>query len=234
MKVEIMKLLDVFSVIPYWKHLNIVKIFLTMLVEEDDLEIVRNLSSALIDTPAFDLTVKHLQRDRVSAELIEERYLSPPHDLDVLLQYPKDSLGYIYASTMRKKGFDPDLYSYLTVDSDASYVEARLGQTHDIWHIVTGFDTSSIDEIGLQAFHLSQFPYPLATMLVANSLMSSTLFAPQELPVLLNAIALGWQMGTQVKPFFAQKWEEAWEKPLQEWRNELFKGDEQIRFFKLA
>lgn len=70
-------------------------------------------------------------------------------------------MGYIYARTMKDKGFDPDLYSHMTADTDASYVELRLSQTHDIWHLITGFDTSSAGEIGLQAFHLPQFPYPL-------------------------------------------------------------------------
>lgn len=198
------------------------KPFLAMLTDEDeDLTKVGELSTALVNTHAFELATKHLKNELASATLIEERYLAPPHDLNFLLNYPKDSLGYIYASTMKKQKFDPDLYSYLKVESDASYVEARLGQTHDIWHIITGFDTSGIGEIGLQAFHLPQFPYPLATMLIANSLVSATLLAPEELPQLLNAIALGWQMGSQVKSFFAQKWEEAWEKPLEQWRSEL-------------
>jgi ubiquinone biosynthesis protein COQ4 len=130
-------------------------------------------------------------------------------------------LGYIYAATLKKTGFDPNLHAGMTADSDAKYVELRLSQTHDLWHIVTGFDTSAIGEIGLQAFHLPQFPYPLAAMLVANSLMSSTLLAPEELPTLLEAIAQGWQMGATANPLFAQKWEEAWDKPLAQWQAEL-------------
>ncbi|NJK48636.1 ubiquinone biosynthesis protein [Candidatus Gracilibacteria bacterium] len=201
---------------------TVMKPFLAMLTDEDeDLTKVGELSTALVNTRAFELAAQHLKSEPASATLIEERYLAPPHDLNFLLKYPKESLGYIYASTMKKQKFDPDLYSYLKVDSDASYVEARLSQTHDIWHTITGFDSSGIGEIGLQAFHLPQFPYPLATMLIANSLVSATLLAPEELPKLLNAIARGWQMGTQVKSFFNQKWEEAWEKPLKQWRSEL-------------
>ncbi len=61
----------------------------------------------------------------------------------------------------------------------------------------------------------------LPTMLIANSLMSSTLLNPEELPQLLNAIAQGWQMGETGKALFAQKWEEAWDKPLAQWQAEL-------------
>jgi len=115
---------------------------------------------------------------------------------------------------MKQMGFEPNLYAEMTAESDAEYVELRLSQTHEPWQIVTGFDTSLVGKIGLQAFHLPQFPYPLATMLVANSLIAATLRAPETLPQLLEAIAQGFQRSTTAKPLFAQKREEGWEKPL--------------------
>jgi ubiquinone biosynthesis protein COQ4 len=200
---------------------QVFKAMFAMLTGDESLQTVGELSAALVEMPAFDLAAKHLQCDPDCATLIQNRYIPPAHDLEQLLTYPHNSLGYIYAATMKKSGFDPNLHTGMTAQSDAQYVELRLSQTHDIWHIVTGFGTSGIDEIGLQAFHLPQFPYPLATMLVANSLMSSTLFAPEALPRLLESIAKGGQMGKVAKPLFAQKWEEGWEKPLTQWQSEL-------------
>lgn len=52
--------------------------------------------------------------------------------------------------------------------NDVVYGELRLSQTHDLWHVITGFDTTVVGEIGLQAFHLTQFPYPLASALTAQ------------------------------------------------------------------
>lgn len=201
--------------------LQICKSMFAMLFGDQSLKTIGELSDALVKMPAFDLVAQHLNHDPASAELIRERYIAPPHDLKALLDCPQDSLGYIYATHMTTQNFDPDLYSYLKIDSDASYIEARLGQTHDIWHIVTGFDTSEIGEIGLQAFHLPQFAYPLATMLVANSLIASTLLAPKYLPQLLNEIARGLEMGKVAKPLFAQRWEQGWDKPLVQWQREL-------------
>jgi ubiquinone biosynthesis protein Coq4 len=205
----------------HFQMLYVLKSFTAMLTGDESLQSVGELTDALLETPAFDLAAKHLKSDPNASILIKERYIAPAHDLDVLLQYPKDSLGYIYATRMKAQNLDRDLYSYLKINSDASYVEARLSQTHDLWHIVTGFDVSSIGEIGLQAFHLPQFPYPLATMLIANALISSTLLAPDELPKLLDAIARGLEMGRKAKSLFAQKWEEAWDKPLSQWRSQL-------------
>jgi ubiquinone biosynthesis protein Coq4 len=196
--------------------------YLALLAGDISLEVVGEMTSSLLETPSFDLAAQHLKSDPQSAELIEQRYMAPPHELEVLLQYPTDSLGFIYAQKMKSQGFRAeDLYEKIPVYSDASYIEARLSQTHDIWHIVTDFGVSPIEEIGLQAFHLPQFPYPLAISLLSSSLMSTLLFNAQEIPNLLAAIQRGWDMGKKAKSLFAQKWEEAWEKPLSQWRAEL-------------
>jgi ubiquinone biosynthesis protein Coq4 len=201
--------------------LLIVKSFTSMLFGDNSLQTVGELTDGLLATPAYDRVAQYLNQDSSCAALIRDRYIPPAHDLKTLLTLPPNSLGYIYAAQMKKLGFDPNLHAGMTVTSDAEYVELRLSQTHDLWHIVTGFGTSLIDEIGLQAFHLPQFPYPLATLLIANTLISTTLKTPEALPQLLEAIAQGFQMGKAAKPLFAQKWEEGWEKPLAQWQAEL-------------
>ncbi len=199
----------------------IFKSFMTMLIADDSLKLVFEMSSALLDTSAFDLVVKQLKCDPACAALINDRYIPPAHDLDRLLTYPDNSLGYICAKAMKESGYDPNLHAGMTAKSDAHYVELRLSQTHDIWHILTGFNTSENGEIGLQAFHLPQFSYPLATMVIANSLIAATLFDSTQLPSLLAAIAQGWRMGETAQALFGQKWEEEWDKPLTQWQAEL-------------
>lgn len=209
------------------QHLNhsqisrLFKLWFAMMMGDDSLQTVSEVASVLLEMPAFDRAADYLKKDPDCATLIQERYIPASYNLDQLLTYAPDSLGYQFAVAMKKVGFDPDLHAGMTADSDAKYVELRLSQTHDIWHVITGFDVSKIGEIGLQAFHLPQFPYPLATVLLANSLMSSTLLAPQELPQLIEAIAQGFAMGKAAKPLFAQRWEEGWQKPLAQWQSEL-------------
>jgi ubiquinone biosynthesis protein Coq4 len=196
--------------------------FLALMAGDESLDVVELMSASLIETSTFDQAITYLKQDPDCAALIAERYMAPPHDLDALLQHPKDSLGYIYATQMKERGFRAeDLCQGISIDSEASYLEARLSQTHDIWHIVTGFGVNAVEEIGLQAFHLPQFPYPLAIALLSSSMMSTLLFSPKGLPMLLESIQKGWAMGQLAQPLFAQKWEEAWEKPLAQWQTEL-------------
>jgi ubiquinone biosynthesis protein COQ4 len=209
------------SVKDFFRTLRGTKAFLTLLFDDTgNLAPVLELSTTLIDTHAFQLAVENMKAVPEVAEIIAQRYMAPSHDLEALLQYPKDSLGYAYASSMKQAGFQP-LAAEVEIDSDASYVENRWLQTHDIWHIITGFDTSEIGEIGLQAFYLAQFQLPLASLLIANALISTTLWQPEALSPLLSAIALGWEMGQTGKPLIAQKWEEAWEKPVSVWQAQL-------------
>jgi ubiquinone biosynthesis protein Coq4 len=196
--------------------------FLALMANNYSLDSVEEMAKILLETPSFERAVAHLQKDPVAAAMIAERYMAPPHDLDALLGCPPDSLGYLYAKEMKARRLQAeDLYIQIPIVSEASYVEARLSQTHDIWHIVTGFDVSEMGEIGLQAFHLPQFPYPLAVALLSSSLMATLLFQAYELPQLLVAIRQGWEMGHVAKPLFAQKWEEGWDKPLATWREAL-------------
>lgn len=198
-----------------------VKAFIALLLDTSgSLEPVWELSNSLIDSDAFQLTVAAMKSVPEVAAILTERYQPQPHNLEELLHYPKGSLGYVYANQMKQLGLQT-FHPIIRIDSDTHYVEYRWQQTHDIWHIITGFDTSEIGEIGLQAFYLAQFRLPLSSLLIANALISVTLLQPEALNALLSAIVQGYQMGTVAKPLIAQKWETAWEKPVAQWRAEM-------------
>jgi ubiquinone biosynthesis protein COQ4 len=187
----------------------------------NDFGAIGQLSRSLIKTEAHDRLVKFLGADPACAALIRDRYLPRHPDRTELLGYPAKSLGRCYGEFLAQTGLYPDLYSDIAVVDDGSYVEARLSQTHDLWHLITGLGTSEMDEIGLQAFHVAQFPYPFAAMLIANALVSVTLLAPEQLPELLASIDRGQRLGKSCAPLFAQRWEEGWEVSLEEWRSQL-------------
>jgi len=195
--------------------------FLTILFDESgDLAPIDELSLSLLDSPAFALAVAEMKTDPAIAAIIDERYIAPPHHLEQLRQLPSDSLGYAYAHSLQAAGFEP-IMAEIPITSDVSYVENRWQQTHDIWHVITGFDTSDIGEIGLQAFYLAQFRLPLSSLLIANALIGATVLKPEALTPLLSAISKGWEMGQTAQPLIAQRWEDAWEKPVATWRQEL-------------
>jgi ubiquinone biosynthesis protein COQ4 len=196
--------------------------FLDLLTADvEDSQPVVELANTLIDSRGYELAAQLMKSDVEVAAVIEERYLAPAHNLDALLQYPEDSLGYVYAKTLKQMDYQPGFYPNIEVNSETSYIEYRWRQTHDIWHIITGFDTSDVGETGLQGFYLAQCHLPFSRLIIASGLIDATLENPEQFSGMLQAIAQGWKMGKQAKSFLAQKWEEAWEKPVWQWRHEL-------------
>ncbi|BDA68896.1 conserved hypothetical protein [Rivularia sp. IAM M-261] len=200
---------------------TILRSIVCLVREPDNLDHIYDLEDGLRDTKASLLAVEWLNTQPEVAQLIQERYIAPPPDIEALLQYPKDSLGYAYAVYIQKAGFDPSFYRTIQVEDNVSYFLLRVRQTHDIWHVVTGFKTDTNGEIGLKAFELAQTRRNLAVFLVGAAMLATLATSPQALPNLLKQIVLGYQMGEKAKPLFAQKWEENWEKPLLQWRSEL-------------
>jgi ubiquinone biosynthesis protein COQ4 len=155
------------------------------------------------------------------AELFAERYLPDPPNIEALLKLPSGSLGHTYATYIVDHGFDPNFYRVGAVEDDVTYMFMRMRQTHDIWHVVGGFEADVYAELGLKAFEIAQVHRPLAAILVAGGLLRTLFKTPDQLDRLLDQIAIGYRTGAKAKPFLAQKWEDDWEKPLAEWRQEL-------------
>lgn len=185
------------------------------------------LVNYLVKAPAYQLAVSELQQsDHAARVIIQDRYSAPIPALDELLKLPPNSLGYVYATSLQAAGLkpldvDPSLFSWERVDSDVSYVEYRYQITHDLWHVVTGFDTSPLGELGLQAFYLAQFRLPSALVALVGGLVGFMVSSPEALPVLMATIEQGWQMGKTANQLIAQQWEEHWEKPVSQWQEEL-------------
>jgi ubiquinone biosynthesis protein Coq4 len=184
------------------------------------------LTEHLVKSRVYALAVEDMKSDSDIAAIIQERYSAKLPELETLLELPQESLGYVYASQLKQANLkpldlDPNLFSWQKVNSDVSYVEYRYQITHDIWHVVTGFDTSVLDELGLQAFYLAQFRLPSAVVALAGALIGNLVTSEDMLPKLLAVIEQGWEMGKTAKPLIATKWEQGWDKSIQQWQEEL-------------
>jgi ubiquinone biosynthesis protein Coq4 len=182
---------------------------------------VYDIEDGLKDTCFQRLSLRYVKSDQATAKIITQRYLSPSPCLETLLKLREDSLGYHYATHLIKLNFDPDFYRQIQVNSDTDYLLLRLRQTHDIWHIVTGFGVDVTGELQLKAFELSQTRRPLAIVLLLGGIFGALFSSPLSLQHLLKQILLAYHLGKNTSPFLAQKWELAWDKPLLVWRQEL-------------
>jgi ubiquinone biosynthesis protein COQ4 len=200
--------------------LKVVKGFIAFTNNPSQTEAVFDIADGLRQTDIYQQFLEYAHSQPAIAQLIQDRYFAPVVDLEQLLNFPPTSLGYHYATAMKQAGLQPDFYRNIAIVDDYSYIAMRLRQTHDVWHIITGFSTDLAGEVGLQAFTLAQMRSPLAVAVIAASI-TYTLKSSGSLSLIVESMQQGWQMGENSPPFFAQKWEENWEKPLSEWRADL-------------
>lgn len=155
------------------------------------------------------------------AKVIGERKFLSAIDIRHLSRLPEGTLGAAYAAHMITNQLDVDFYSKLDVVDDETFIMMRMRQTHDIWHVVTGFDVSVFGEIKLQAFMSAQMHSPLAPFLLGGILIKTGLQNSRESAEIMSAIAAGWNMGSRAKSIFGVDWDASWNRQLSELRVEF-------------
>ena len=165
--------------------------------------------------------VSHLLADGHFKQLVEDGWRPQAIDLNALKTLPAGSLGRCYADQLTSQGITPDtLIDPSPVTNAQEFVLHRLKETHDIVHVLTGFGIDGASELGLQGFNLAQNRSPLAVMLIFGGMLSA-LQNGESLEPMLKALAHGFQMGLEAELVIARKLEDCWERPLEEWRQEL-------------
>jgi len=161
------------------------------------------------------------------AALMAERYLAPqPTPIEELAKLPLGTLGREYVLFLERFNLKPDYFPSIKPSQDPSsddttWMRMRGRETHDLWHLVTGFDATQIGEMGISAFYIAQLNSPLNAVLIAIGFMVVVIKHPTRLEELMETIVQGWSMGRRAKPLFAVKWEQQWARPLSEIRLEL-------------
>jgi len=183
--------------------------------------LVFDIADILHKLDSFQESRRIIQKDPASMTMMKNRVLVEGYSLQTLSQLPKGTLGQVYAQHMLSNNLDPEFYRRPKVITDESYFFLRMRQTHDLWHVVTGFDTSILGEISLQGFMLAQVASPLSIILVSFALFSKAFDKQEQLFHLFDAVIKGWQMGRAASSLFPYDWEKAWPKDLDTVRREL-------------
>lgn len=168
----------------------------------------------------FAIVNKHLRATPKCAAMLDSRHLGN-WDLNELALLPKGTLGQVYAKHMLDNGLDSDFFPRLDVVSDHAYLQMRSRQTHDIWHVVTGFNTSVADEVGLQAFSYAQMPSPASITIITMFLLHACFFKRDQIGAIMAAIARGWTLGSRAESLMGERFEDMWSVNLEDYRRQL-------------
>ena len=140
-------------------------------------------------------------------------------DYDALRALPSTTLGGAYARFLDDRGLDPDLFQAPPgMPPGIAYVAQRMRQTHDLWHVVTGYNSDIEGELQLLAFTYGQTGAPSMRLL---SSLGTLHYALRFGQFMFGKVFAGYRRGKRA-PFMGNVvWEDMWHMPLAEVREQL-------------
>ena len=190
-----------------------------------DLSRVADLVDSFIGSPQMADCVRRFRAQPGGADLMDRRYPPLQPDIEQLSQLPAGSLGERYARLITSLGYDPEFFRPRPTTSEAQWLTQRIATTHDIHHVVCGFGTEVAGESGVLAVTATQIGFPAYVLLTSAGQLASFRFQIERFEAISRAMSHGHAIGRQASCLAAARWEEGWDKPVNQWRSELGIGD---------
>ncbi len=180
---------------------------------EPKMELVSDLTDALC-VGAMKRMAERLRADGEGRRLLEERpRIDSEHvDFDRLAALPAGTLGHEFVRFLRDHGITPDSFRHpASYFGDApAYVTLRLRQTHDLWHLITGYPPDTCGELVLSGFIFAQVGAPSSLLVALLGPLRYGFGRPSLGLEVLGAFRRGRAAG-RLTSFF---WEDHWAEPL--------------------
>ena len=160
-----------------------------------------------------------IARAHPKAACPHERPAPPRLTMAELARQPDGSLGAAFHRLIDENKFDLEVLDRDTIGLAAlppglRYLNTRILQMHDVWHLVAGYRTTALHEIGISAFQLAQFGHNYSAMLLATVAAAIAFGSPQAVPLVFGTVAEAWHHGTAAPSFMAIEWEDEWHRPV--------------------
>ena len=144
-------------------------------------------------------------------------------DLDALGACGNSSLGQTLYRMIVDQGYDLEVLdreaiALSTLPRSLRYLNTRILQMHDVWHLVAGYQTTASHEIAISAFQLAQFGHNYSAMFLATITAISCALQRAGFGILMQLVAEGWRHGRETPAMMDVHWEAEWNRPIEEIR----------------
>lgn len=182
------------------------------------------LKPAEVEAIIQDIYSKHPKLE----ELLENGKAGFETNLSKLAALPAGTLGSAYAQHMLSNGLDPSFYAGSKFsDHDVAgrrweYFRIYSLQSHDVWHVLSGYKTDYLGEIGVFSFLFGQIQLSLY-LLIPVSISMHTIFGRKRQDCLqaFENLSNGFRMGRAAQSCIGIDWDEYWARDLGQVRSEL-------------
>lgn len=181
----------------------------------------------------IQIFIDELNAAPATARMLKSRYLAQNYTLADLEKYPSGSFGHAYWKYLHDNNLSVDYFDKIDPTNDWDYARLRILQTHDSWHVITGYGgDSSVAESSIVGFyighnerHMGVYSSSLNRFFVILTgcyFFHAAFFRPDRLRMFLHNVMEGWQRGQSAKyPLYDVHWESMWSRSLAELQSEL-------------
>jgi ubiquinone biosynthesis protein COQ4 len=185
-----------------------------------EIQNILSLAEILFSSGHLESLKNHCARH--CAEMFVDRPKFLP-DINRLSALPKGTLGREYFVFLKNRCIDPKDLCLMqkSYNQDELYLFEYFYQTHDLFHLLTGFETDVAGELELQAFYLGQAPTPLAPLLIGLGTLREFWKNPAQAQLLVSRICESYQLGKKTYPLYGVDWERELFHPIEEVRRKF-------------
>ena len=172
----------------------------------------------------FEAIAEHHARQHPGAAIALTSPIPGHTDIPALASCPENSLGRSLYNMIVENGYDPEVLDREAIALSAKphalhYLNARILQMHDVWHLAAGYTTHSSNEIAISAFQLAQFGHNYSAMFLAAGMAMATTKEPKAFTVIMQIVTEAWQHGRATPYMMAIEWEQEWNTSLEDIRS---------------
>lgn len=146
-------------------------------------------------------------------------------DLNDLASQPDGSIGAEFHELIVSNKFDLEVLDRNEIGLAAlppplDFLNTRILQSHDLWHITAGYETTALHEIALSAFQMAQFGHNYSAQFLSIVAAVGAISPASGYKVLMDTITTSWVHGRETYPMMLIPWENVWQKSAEEIRSE--------------
>lgn len=162
-------------------------------------------------------------RPEIEAELAAMSDPFPEVDLPSLAALPRGTLGREYAEFLSRCGLEPFRLSGTLPEEmlRKNLFVVRYGFAHDVFHVLTGFDTTLAGELGVWSFVAGQRYHWGHRLAVAIACLLYPLMAPRQIPRMWANRRRGYRMGRRAQSLISVPFERMWSRSIKDLRTML-------------
>jgi ubiquinone biosynthesis protein COQ4 len=170
----------------------------------------------------WDLLAQEVAASSPEADvLMKARVRMPEIDLDRLFALPAGTLGHEFAHCAMKRGINPNAVQKMPSDTDGDWLMAYSYETHDLWHLLSGFYYNLEGEFGVAGFYMGQIPkYSFIAFFTSILLLKIVWNDRDAIATHVAAFANGYELGSKAKCLIGLDWAAVFDRDLEELREE--------------